>query len=282
MKSTLLIALFALLPLFTLNANEYKPFSISGTQVVPIQDSKNKRQYELYIKLPKSYTEDTAKRYPVIYFTDALWHMELLSGATYFLLEDIILVGISWQTDIAEQVKAQEGVHFSRYRDYSIKPSKDVAKQAKYQLGQASEHLAFIKNDVFSYVEKTFRTKPQARSYFGFSLGGLFGTYALLTQPDMFKNYILGSPSIWRFAPELFAQQSANLKNKNLNINVFISYGEQEKELSGHIDEFVTTLKSQRYPSISKVEHVVIDAAGHSDSFPIMGAKSIKWLSSLN
>ncbi|WP_342365968.1 alpha/beta hydrolase-fold protein [Pseudoalteromonas sp. S16_S37] len=116
----------------------------------------------------------------MIYFTDAFWHMELLSGATYFLLEEVILVGISWQTNIAEQVKAQEGAYFSRFRDYSIKPSTDESKQAKYQFGQASAHLAFIRDDVFGYVEKAFRTKPQARSYFGFSLGGLFGATALI------------------------------------------------------------------------------------------------------
>ncbi|WP_274602005.1 hypothetical protein [Pseudoalteromonas sp. S16_S37] len=44
MKTNLLFALFALLPFFIVNANEYKPVSISGTQVVPVQDSKNNRQ----------------------------------------------------------------------------------------------------------------------------------------------------------------------------------------------------------------------------------------------
>ncbi|BBN80550.1 esterase [Pseudoalteromonas sp. A25] len=281
MKSNVLIALFSLLPFFALYANEYQPVSMAGTQMVPIQDSKNNRQYALYIKLPKSYSTETAKRYPVLYFTDALWHMELLSGASYFLLEEMILVGISWQTDISEQVKAKEGGYFSRYRDYSVQPSKDAAKQEKYQFGQANRHVAFIKNDVFSYVDNTFRTKPHARTYFGFSLGGLFGAYALLTQPDMFKNYILGSPAIWRNSPYLFSKQSALLKDKNLKINVFISYGEREERLSKHVDELVTTLKGKQYPSISTIEHMVIDSSGHSDSFPMMGVASIKWLSSL-
>ncbi|WP_238937383.1 hypothetical protein [Pseudoalteromonas sp. S16_S37] len=63
---------------------------------------------------------------------------------------------------------------------------------------------------------------------------------------------------------------------------MYISYGQQEQKLSGHIDEFVTTLKSKQYPSVATIEHVVFDSAGHSDSFPIMGGKSIKWLSTLN
>ena len=71
-------------------------------QVVPIKDLNTARNYELYIELPEDYAENPSKKYPVLYYTDAVWHREMLSGATEYILEDVILVGISWQKDIAE------------------------------------------------------------------------------------------------------------------------------------------------------------------------------------
>ena len=68
---------------------------LSHTQVIPIKDTKTGRNYELYLKLPENYSEDSGKKYPVIYYTDAMWHIEILSSSTEYMLEDVILVGIS-------------------------------------------------------------------------------------------------------------------------------------------------------------------------------------------
>jgi len=120
-------------------------------QVVPIKDTKNNRQYELYIKLPEGYAENVYVNYPVIYFTDALWHIELLSGSADYIAKDAILVGVSWEKDLRGDL-ATLGAHASRFRDYSIQPLPNPEAQARYQLGQANNHLDFIRNDVIKYV----------------------------------------------------------------------------------------------------------------------------------
>ncbi|GLX79454.1 esterase [Thalassotalea insulae] len=276
----LIAVFFTLLSCIGVQANEAKLYSMPRTQVVPIKDSQSNKQYELLIKLPEHYAENKEKKYPVIYFTDAVWHIELLSSASFFIMEDVILVGISWQKDIAEDLTQQYGEHFSRYGDYSFKQTINP-KHPNIKFGQAKSHLAFIRNDVFNYVEKHYRTEPTNRSYFGFSAGGLFGAYILMTQPDSFKNYLLGSPSIWRNGPELIAQESAALKSAELEINVFISYGELEKELSLPLEAFISTLKNNHYQGISSLKHIVVGASGHSDSSPLMAIQSVKWLKSL-
>ena len=113
-------------------------------QVVPIKDTKTERSYELYIKLPKSYSENNNKRYPVLYYTDAMWHVEILSASTEYILEDIILVGISWQKDLSDELLQQTGAHASRFRDYSARESSNPAHQTKYNFGQANSHLAVM------------------------------------------------------------------------------------------------------------------------------------------
>jgi hypothetical protein len=258
-------------------ATDNKLYELPNTHVIPIQDTHANKQYELLIKLPENYAKNKNQKYQVIYFTDAVWHIELLSSITSFMMEDVILVGISWQKDIKEDLKKERGVHFSRARDYSYIKSSDPARQAKYKFGQASNHLTFIRNDIFKYVEKNYRTEPDNRSYFGFSAGGNFGAFILMMQPDTFKNYILGSPSLWRFS-EL--QSEVDLSIKKLNANVFVSNGDLEENLSPHINDFVSSLVKRNDKSL-KLKQVVIESAGHSDSSPMLTVRSIKWLVNL-
>lgn len=103
-----------------------------------------------------------------------------------------------------------------------------------------------------------------------------------MAQPDTFKNYILGSPSLWRDIPLLFSLEHAALKSKASAINLFISYGELETKLSPHIEDFVAKFKAKKYEGLSSIEHIVIESSGHSDSFPMLGVRSVKWLSSLS
>lgn len=272
--------LLFLLPFINVGANEQKPYYMPGTQVIPIKDTISNKKYELLIKLPDSYAKNKDKNYPVVYFTDAVEHIELLSSASYMIMKDLILVGISWQKDISEDLKQQYGVHVSRYMDYTFKKTINP-RHPKIKFGQADNHLAFIRKDVFKFVESNYRTDPNNRTYFGFSAGGVFGVYALMIQPDTFKNYILGSP-LDEKVPTLFAQEHAALKNPESAINVFTSYGELEKESQGpFVEDFVSKLKHKKYKGLASIKHIVVESYGHSDSSPLVAAHSLKWLKSL-
>ena len=172
-------------------AQQLPAYEMPRTQVAPITDRQEDRQYELIVKLPDSYAEDTDRKFPVIYTTDAVWHMDMLSGATEYLMPDVILVGVSWQKDLGF-----ERPHDSRFRDYSFVPFSNPETQAKYQGGKAGEHLDFFRKDVFPYVEKNYRADPNDRTLFGYSLGGDFSAFVALAAPKTFKYYIIGSPSV--------------------------------------------------------------------------------------
>ncbi|MEP0266291.1 serine hydrolase [Dokdonia sp.] len=255
-------------------------------QVIPIKDTKNDRQYELYIELPESYSENNDTKYPVLYYTDAMWHLEMLSGSTEYMLEDVILVGISWQKDIKEELKKEYGPQVSRYRDYSIKKSSNPEIQAKHQLGQANNHLDFIRNDVITYVDKTYRTDPNSRTYFGYSMSGEFGAYILLSQPDTFNNYILGSPTVKNevdYLSELntkFGPFDASNRNSSLNANVFIAYGSLEDEMVVEpVEAFIKLLNDRRDDGLSVLKEVI--DGNHGTAFPTTAVRSVAWLSSL-
>ncbi len=255
-------------------------------QVVPIKDSKTARNYELYIELPEDYAKNENKAYPVIYYTDAMWHLEMLSACQEFILEDVILVGISWQLDMNEDLKKEVGAHVSRFRDYSMSAHTNPKIQAKYQLGQARTHLDFIRNDVMTYVDATYRTDPNSRTYFGYSLSGEFGAYILMAQPDSFNNYIIGSPTIKDEIDHLsklntkFGPFKSSDRSTSMNANVFIAHGSLEKEtVVAPIDAFVSLLKDRRDDGLSVLKEVI--DGNHSTAFPSTVIRSIYWLSSL-
>lgn len=254
---------------------EISNLELPRIQVIPIKDTKADRQYELYIKLPEEYAENNETKYPVIYYTDAMWHVELLSAATEYIIEDVILVGISWQKDINADLMQEYGAHASRFTDYSFW-KKANPKHPKLKFGQADTHLAFIRNDVIKYIENTYRTNPDNRSYFGYSLGGLFGAYTLLAEPDTFKNYILGSPSVRLLADD---KTTVEFKNKKINANVFISYGDLEKDLDGQIKTFVNFLEKRGNENLT-IKHASIEG-DHQTAFPMTGVRSMNWLSDL-
>lgn len=281
MKSLLILIMVFAFPCYQ-NQAATAAYTMPSTEVIPIKDSAA-RQYELYVKLPESYTKEPDKFYPVIYFTDAVWHIDALSAATEYMLEDVILVGISWQKELNGEM-AEIGIHASRFRDYTMREHKNPKIQAKYNPGQANKHLAFIRNKVFTYIDDNYRTYPKSRTYFGYSLGGEFGAFTLLTQPGTFDNYILGSPAIDGEIEHLselnkkFGAFEPSHKN-SMKANVFISYGSLEKEASTSIEEFIRLLKDRRDIGLSLQTKIV--EGSHETAFPLTAIKSIAWLSTL-
>ncbi len=270
-----------------LSDKEGSSLVVPQIQVVPIKDTNTERNYELYIELPEDYAENPPnKTYPVLYYTDAKWHLEILSSCQEFILEDVILVGISYQLDINEDLKKEIGDHVSRFRDYSILEHSNPEIQKKIQFGQADKHLDFIRNDVIKYVDNNYRTDPNSRTYFGYSMSGEFGAYVLLAKPDTFNNYIIGSPTVRGeidYLTELntkFGPYESSNRNSSLNANVFIAYGSLEKEREvAPMDAFIKLLNDRRDAGLSVYKEVI--DGNHSTAFPTTAIRSAVWLSSL-
>lgn len=274
MTKTVVLVFLLLLSFIGAEASEQKSYEMPRTQVVPIQDTKLDRQYELYIKLPEGYEKNTDLKYPVIYTGDAIWHMDMLSGSTEFLMPNVILVGISWQKDLEGEV-----AHASRFRDYSLVKS----TKPKNPRGEAGNHLSFIRDDVIKYVENNYRADPAERTYFGYSMGGKFGAYVLLAEPDTFKHYILGSPAFsersWKYIDELEAKMAP--RQKDLNANVFVSIGELEKSRMGVTEDLVSVLQRRSHAGLTLTGLEIIEDSNHSTAFPETVIRGIKWLSQL-
>jgi len=255
MKKNIILIFLFLLPFINVEASENKPYEMPRTQIISIKNSETGGQNTLYIKLPKGYEENNDTQYSVIYFTDPVQHIEILSAVTEVMMENVILVGISWQ------------------------------KGMTLKFEHVDSYLNFLRKDVIKTIEKNYRTDPDNCTYFGYSAGALVGAYILSTQTDTFKNYILGSPAFTN-GPEVKQkvfelESNAAKQRKNLNANVFISYGTLEKEEDiKHFEEFITMLKNKSDKSLS-LKQVVVEG-DHSTAFPMTAVRSVQWLSQMN
>ncbi|WP_323844715.1 alpha/beta hydrolase [Microbulbifer magnicolonia] len=243
--------------------------------MVELQDPQSQRIYPLFIKLPRSYTESPQRHYPVIYLTDAWYAFQIISGATRYpmgfgKMEEAIIVGISYSKGARGQS--------SRFRDYT--PTRDG--DWKSLTGNAANHARFIADTVFPYIDNNYRTKTGDRTFVGNSLGGLFGAYMLLTRPDMFDNYILGSPSVW-FDDDVILTMDATPTDKKRR--VFIAVGEQETPASGNtIHDMVAGAKrlQAKFDSTKGIrlesKLLLIPEATHETAFPTAAIQGLDWL----
>jgi predicted alpha/beta superfamily hydrolase len=249
----------------------YNAYKIPRSEVIPIQNSKNGRQYSLYIRLPDGYGENPEVKHPVIYSTDAAWHMEMLAGSSEYLVPNAIIVGISWQQKLDDDRE-----HISRFWDYSFLKSTNPETQAKYNLGQASNHLTFIQDDVINYINSHYDTKPAENTYFGYSLGGTFGAYILTKAPNTFKYYILGSPEIDE--RELQYIKDYKIDTSPFSANAYVTIGALEVEKMTIIKDFMITLQSRKGQGLTTENLNIIKGTDHTSAFPVTTTDAFRWL----
>lgn len=259
------------------------PYPMPRTQAIPITDKVTGGQYTLYIKVPEEYetNKDTPlKHYPVIYTTDAQWHMDLLSGVTAFLMPDVILVGVSWQHNMPSDIVYGHRRPFaSRFKDYSFVAHDNPDVQAKYHFGQADKHIRFLQDDIIPYVEQHYRTMPDKRAYLGYSMGAEFGAYIMLNAPTTFRYYVLGSPSLddtsFKFLKALTVSPSTK---QTVTTDAFVSIGELETTRMALTKDFVALLEAKATRGISVNGLHIMKDSDHTSAVPETFSRGVKWL----
>jgi len=193
-------------------------YELPRSQVLDLTDTETERNYPIYVQLPPNYTKQTASQFPLVLLTDANYSFPLTSGALRFpmnagAMQQAILVAVGYaQGDQGQQ---------SRIRDFTPWVNADWAADT----GGANAHVRFIGEQLLPYLAAKFRVHGTERTFVGNSLGGLLGAYILAQQPDLFDNYILGSPSFWYHDRAIF---DIDLEPSTKAKRVFITLGANE------------------------------------------------------
>lgn len=148
-----------------------------------------KEERTLEIVLPGNYHPDQAVGTGVIYATDGEWNTNIVSDIQEFLeiqfIPHHIIVGID------NTVKGKGNL---RFRD--LTPSHPARDNPSSGTGGGEAFLGFITKELMPYINNKYANNNK-NILFGASLGGLFGMYALLKEPNSFIAYLLADPSFW-------------------------------------------------------------------------------------
>jgi predicted alpha/beta superfamily hydrolase len=162
--------------------------------------------YRVQVMLPPQPHGDT-RLYPVVYATDANATFDMLKGiaqllqATKFDSLSFILVGIGYPGDSPMAGEMLRG------RDFTFPGCPDFCRGVDWSwdgvLGPepgekdfegAEDFQRFFELELIPFIDKSYRTQPGERTYFGHSAGGGFGLFTLLTRSHLFRQYIVSSP----------------------------------------------------------------------------------------
>jgi predicted alpha/beta superfamily hydrolase len=266
-------------------APEPEPYVINDTEVRDVHAQALNRDYEVIVALPESY-RTSKQRYPVLFVTDANYAFPVVRNIAQRLskhagLEEVIVVGLSYS-------KGDSGV-FSRRRDYTPTTPRnqsyapDMPGRAP-AFGEADAYGRFISAEVFPLIAAHYRADMNRKVFIGHSYGSLLGLQVLLSRPDSFEHYILGSPSLWFDNGVMFDREAIHAKgHKDMPASVYFGIGgnetlaagkkrsrsEDDADMVADLLEFDRTLTSRRYPSLqTRVE--VFAGEDHASVFPFL------------
>jgi predicted alpha/beta superfamily hydrolase len=113
----------------------------------------------------------------------------------------LLVVGVGYRTtDLAEVLNL-------RARDFTPSVALGPGFEDASMMGGADRFIAFLQDELKPWVGERFGVDPNDSMFFGHSLGGLFATYVLLSEPTTFRRYGIGSPSLWWDAGSIFTRE---------------------------------------------------------------------------
>jgi hypothetical protein len=248
-----------------------RPYIVPHTQTFDLHSKQTGADYQLFVATPPGYPEP-GKTYPVVYALDADYSFALTRNVIQHFVErqdlpPMILVAIAYPGAADDRNLYK----LSRTRDYTPLFVREGGYGVEFQKasGGAPKFKAFMATELFPFIERRFAADPGDRTIVGHSYGGLFATYVLLTDPSLYKRYVIVSPSLWysdRIAFQM--EEAAAARGEPANANVFLSVGALEDSvMSNDLQALYNQLKARNRPGL-KLTIQIFDDERHDSVFP--------------
>jgi uncharacterized protein len=219
------------------------------------------------------------------------------------MLPELVVVGVGYRSARFDDIV--------RLRTRDLTPTADAGRLSDAQpatmMGGADRFLAFLRDELAPWLEGRHGADPSDSTFVGYSLGGLFATHVLLTDPSAFRRYAIGSPSLWWDDGVAFATEAAYAAaNSDLAARVHFSVGGLETlagrrrfleqlapearaaaeaedvadppvDMVGDMQRMVDALRGRRYPSL-EIESEVLADEYHVTAVPRALSRALRWL----
>ena len=172
--------LFIIVMLFTTYSQANEPI-VSG-HIMSHHSKLLQQERRFMIDLPENY-HDNELNYPTLYVVDGDFQFQHVSAVVKNMtrmgkIPPMIVIGISTQGNA----------------DYIYQTTWAINDEPVY--GGTSVFYQYIKQELVPHIDRDYRTNNN-RILSGYSLGGLFTTYAMVQNNTPFNAYLAMSPSYW-------------------------------------------------------------------------------------
>ena len=190
----------------------------------------------LNIYLPNGYSNNTTKKYPVIYLLDGSIDEDFIHIA------GIVQFGsFSWINMIPESIVV--GIsNVDRKRDFTFPTTIERDKKDFPTTGKSENFINFIENELQPFIEHNYNTN-NTKTIIGQSLGGLLATEILLKKPHLFDNYVIISPSLWWNNESLLKIEPKEFKTKK---SIYIAVGKEGEIMERTAKELYKKLNAKK------------------------------------
>lgn len=251
---------------------QYPAVTIRGSEVRKITSKiVAGQEYELHIMLPGGY-KAADKKYPVVYLMDSQWDFPLVTGlyGQYYydgFIPELIIVGVTWSGEHANydslRIRDYSPTKIDDYSPTKIDGMRFLSGSVRMpQSGGADQFLAFMKQELFPFIESNYKADGKNRTLMGCSGGGLFTLYTLFTQPDLFTGYAAASPHIPWDNEVLYKYEQEFAKKRLPNpVRVYMTVGDVELTRPA-FEKFSATMVARKYPSV-RLQSKILENTGH-------------------
>jgi predicted alpha/beta superfamily hydrolase len=224
------------------------------------------RAYHIYVSLPEGYG-DTDGHYPTVYLLDGGNTFPMLVPYYRYLnfgeeAPKMIMVGISYASDNFEDGNF-------RSTDYTA-PSDE-----REYWGGAAAFQAFLGGELFSLIEREYRSDATRRIIFGQSIGGQFVLFTALTQPRLFWGHIASNPALHRNL-SFFLEEHADYGGPTQS-KLFVASGtEDDPVFRQPAMEWIQYWQDRHAPW--QLETIDLEGHSHMSAPPAAFRQGLRWL----
>jgi len=249
------------------------PVTIDRSQRYIVTSTRTRTAYQIDVLRVDSVIAKAPDRYrlPVIYVLDGntlfpmVAEMVNLNASFSSTLPGVLIASIGYPADPAlsraDQIKDGQA-----RRTLDLSPPTTLGKTTPPGSGGAADFLAFLNDDLKTFLDERYAIDRGDQTLIGHSLGGLFTVYTFLNAPTSFRRYVALSPSLY-WDDHAAARQAGALAAKTPRpaARLFVGVGDQETKASMGEDmisdarDFVAALERRQIPGLMMSSQVFPD-----------------------
>ena len=243
--------------------------SVSRSSEYLLHSKNTGRDYVVLVSSPVD-PLPAGEKAPVIYVMDGNWYFGMATDVVRMLkigseMGPAYVVAIAYTDPTFEQVVVRRETDLVHKR---------IAGPAGMMGGGGEAFLAFLTDEVRPFVEARFAVDSSRSVLAGQSLGGLFATNVLLSKPDSFHGYLIGSPSLWADM-SLLDQAKAFTEGRGHAVYVGVGGGESPvmrgnaRKLAEALSTRSTGLEAE-YAELARHSHATMHGAWFTAGLPYL------------